>query len=86
MAYRIEYSSAAESFIRRLDREMQIRVLSRLEAIARAPRAVGAIKLSADDAYHARAVDYRAIYSVLEDTKTVLVAEIAYPREHRVGV
>ncbi len=86
MAYRIEYSEAAEQFIRRLDREMLLRVLPRMEAIARSPRAMGAIKLSAENAYHSRVVDYRAIYSVIEDTQTVLVADITYPREHRVGV
>jgi mRNA interferase RelE/StbE len=76
MPYGLEYTKAAERFIRKLDSATQRRVLAKLESLAVAPRGMGAVKLSGQDAYRVRVGDYRIIYAVFDDRMVVLVVDI----------
>ncbi|MGA2496187.1 MAG: type II toxin-antitoxin system RelE/ParE family toxin [Tepidisphaeraceae bacterium] len=60
---------------------MQFRILAKLEAVADAPRGIGAVKLSGHDDYRVRVGDYRIIYSALDDRMVVLVVEVGHRRE-----
>ena len=81
MTYRIEYAAAAARQIERLPRDVQSRVLGRIEALAHTPRPPGAIRLTGGDAYRIRVGDYRIIYAVADELLVVLIVKVGHRRE-----
>jgi mRNA interferase RelE/StbE len=82
LAYRVEFSRAADRQFRGLPRRVQARLKSRIDALAADPRPPGATRLSgADDLYRIRAGDYRVIYAVQDEVLLVLVVRVGHRRE-----
>ena len=79
MAYDVRLKSSAERALRRLPRQFQVRIGSRLDGLAGSPRPPGCEKLAgADDLYRVRVGDYRIVYQVLDDDLVVLVVTIGH--------
>ncbi len=57
------------------------RISARIEALASEPRPHGCEKLSDQDQYRVRQGDYRVVYSVDDETRTVLVVKIGHRRD-----
>lgn len=81
MEYAIEYLPAAVRALRKLPRNLQKRIVARIEALATNPRAHGTVKLAGQEAYRARVGDYRIIYAVADERLVVLIVDIGHRRE-----
>lgn len=81
MVYQIEYVNAAERVIRGLPKQLQSRILGRIETLSTNPRPHGSIKLQNQDAYRIRVGDYRIIYSIHDKQLLILVIDIGHRRE-----
>lgn len=81
MAYRLEYEPGVARSLKRLPRNIQERILRRLEALKENPRPPGSIKLSGENAYRIRVGDYRIIYAIYDDRLVVLVIDVGQRRE-----
>ena len=81
MAYRIEYLPAAQRSIEDLPRNVQKRLLTRIEALASNPRPPGCVKLTGEDSYRIRVGDYRVIYSIFDNRLVVLVIDVGHRRD-----
>jgi mRNA interferase RelE/StbE len=79
--YRIEYTRAAEREITKLPRDLQKRIVARIESLGENPRPAGAVKLSGHEAYRTRVGDYRIIYAIADEKLVVLVIEVGHRRE-----
>jgi len=81
-SYRIEFKRSAERDIRRIQADLIPRILEKVEALRDDPSPRQSLKLSGTEAtYRLRVGDYRVIYSVDTETKTIVVYYIRHRRE-----
>ncbi len=57
------------------------RVVRRISSLAQDPRPDGCAKLSGVEAYRVRQGDYRIVYVVDDETRTVLVVKVGHRRD-----
>jgi mRNA interferase RelE/StbE len=80
--YQVELKPSAARVIRKLDKDIQRRVIARAEALADEPRPSGAGKLEGmRDLYRIRVGDYRIIYQVADKVLLVLVVRAGHRRD-----
>ena len=81
-SYKIEFKRSAERDIRRVQAALIPRILEKVEALGDDPSPRQSLKLSGTEAtYRLRIGEYRVIYSVDSETKTVVVYYIRHRRE-----
>jgi mRNA interferase RelE/StbE len=77
--YTVEVAPAAGRQIRKLDREIQRRVLTCLEGLGADPRPPDSVKLHGpEDLYRVRVGDYRIIYEIFDRNLLVLVLKVGH--------
>jgi mRNA interferase RelE/StbE len=82
MAYTVIYQPAAEAALRKLSKEIQIRILRKTDQFAVDPFPAGREKLrSPVDLWRIRIGDYRVIYTVQRKELLVLALKIGHRRE-----
>ena len=82
MPYRIEFAPRAAKAFRRLPREAQVRIKTRIDGLASDPRPQGAIKMTGNEGFHRfRVGAYRVIYLIEDDILLVLVVKIGHRRD-----
>ena len=79
--YTVRLKASAERSLSKLPRELQARILSKLDDLAINPFLAGAAKLHGENAYRIRVGDYRIVYDVMRDKLIVLVIRIGHRRE-----
>jgi mRNA interferase RelE/StbE len=79
--YSVEFTTAAARQIRKLPRQIGMRVLDGISALEMDPRPHGAKKLVGEEAWRIRVGDYRVIYEIFDDSLTVTVVRAAHRRE-----
>lgn len=81
-AYRVEFKPSAAKAVRKLDSDVQRRIIARAEALADDPRPPGAEKLEGmRDLYRIRVGDYRVIYQIADKVLLVLVVRVGHRRD-----
>ena len=82
MIYAVYYAPSADRDLRKLSREVQLRVHPRIADLANDPRPPGAKKLKGTEAlWRIRVGDYRVVYEIREQILLVLVVRVAHRRE-----
>ena len=83
MAYTVEVATIAARQLRKLDRQIQARIYSRLKKLEDDPRPPGAIQLQGTSAtlHRIRVGAFRIIYVIEDDKLLVLVVRIAHRSE-----
>lgn len=80
--YRIEFTSLAWRDFFKLEQEVQNRLRSKIDALAREPRPSGIQKLEGRESrYRLRVGDYRVIYEIHDEVLLVLIVRIGHRRE-----
>lgn len=75
--YRIKIKPSAFKELKRLGPRIRARVKSSIEGLKDAPRPPGALKLTGkEDLYRIRVGDYRVLYGVEDEAKTVTVVAV----------
>jgi mRNA interferase RelE/StbE len=78
MAYRVDLASSAAKAIQKLPTVVAERVTAKIATLAGDPRVPGVQKLQgAEDLYRLRVGNYRVIFTIQEETATVLVVKVA---------
>ena len=80
MPYRIEWKPSAARAFRKLSREVQVRIGSRIDSLATNPRPDGVKKLD-ENAWRIRVGDYRIIYEIQDSVLMVMVVRVANRRD-----
>jgi mRNA interferase RelE/StbE len=57
------------------------RIVSRIQALSTDPRPPGCVKISGQERYRIRQGDYRMVYSVDDEQRTVLVVKIGHRKD-----
>jgi mRNA interferase RelE/StbE len=76
MTYTVILTPAAQRDVRKLDSEIQRRIIRKLSELAENPRMPGTLKLQGEDLYRARVGDYRILYAIDDDTVIVTVVRV----------
>ncbi len=80
-SYRLVIKKSAERELRAvLQRDLR-RIVNRIQGLAANPRPPGNEKLSEQERYRLRQGDYRIVYAVDDDQRTVEVVKIGHRRE-----
>ena len=80
--YRLSVARSARKELRAMDRAVAMRIIARLESLARIPRPSGCTKLEgAADLWRIRVGDYRIIYAIDDRAKTVDVTIVRHRRD-----
>ncbi len=79
MSFHIELTRSAAKDLDRLSENLFERIESALEKLSQNPRHPNALKLTNRMNYRVRVGDYRILYSIDDDSQTVIVTSI----EHR---
>jgi mRNA interferase RelE/StbE len=82
MAYAIEFVPSARRELRKLPREVQLKLNERIDSLSSDPRPRGSKKLKgSDELWRVRVSDYRIVYEVRDKILVVLVVRVAHRRE-----
>jgi mRNA interferase RelE/StbE len=82
MAFSVIYQGPAEAALRKLPREIQVRILRKVDQLAGSPFPPGTEKLrAATDLWRIRIGDYRVVYTVERKELLVLVLKVGHRRE-----
>jgi mRNA interferase RelE/StbE len=82
MAYSVIYQGPAEAALRKLPKEIQVRILRKVDQLAGSPFPPGTEKLrAATDLWRIRIGDYRVVYTVERKELLVLVLKVGHRRE-----
>lgn len=81
MGYIIEIVPRAEKEYLKLPGSIQSRIKQNILSLETNPRPIGSRKLRESSYYRIRTGDYRIVYSINDDAKTVKVLSIAHRKE-----
>jgi mRNA interferase RelE/StbE len=82
MNYEVQIAPGAKREIKKLPREVSLKITLAINELATNPRPMGVTKLRGeDDLYRIRVGDYRVIYQVHDDVLIVLVLAFGHRRE-----
>ena len=81
-SYRVEFRGSAERELHRIDQQMVPRIMEAIRGLAEEPKPSGTRKLAgSEQAYRIRVGDYRVVYTVDDDEKTVSIDRVRHRRE-----
>lgn len=81
-SYSLELKPSAEKDLRKLTREILLRVLERIEDLQRDPFPSQVIRLTGvEKLFRIRVGDYRIVYEVQTDTRRIVVHYVRHRRE-----
>lgn len=81
MAYQVIIKKPVEKELDLLSAKLRERIIQRLLALEENPRPQGVKKLQGEESYRLRIGDYRALYSIDDKNKEVLVYAVGHRRE-----
>jgi len=81
MRYSVRLKPSADRALSKLARDVQARILDKLEQLAANPFPAGVEKMQEEPGYRVRVGDYRIVYDVLHHELIVFVIRIGHRRE-----
>lgn len=82
MPHEVSFSHKAARQFAKLTRDVQKRLVPKIDALAEDPRPHGCEKLEGEtDAYRIRVRDYRVVYLVEDSSEQVTITRIAHRRD-----
>jgi mRNA interferase RelE/StbE len=80
-SYKVLIRRSAADELGRLPKKDLRRIVKRIQGLETEPRPLGCEKLSAQERYRIRQGDYRIVYSIVDDGRTVEIVKIGHRGE-----
>jgi mRNA interferase RelE/StbE len=80
-SYNLVTKKSAERELRAIPKQDLRRVVMRIQGLAHQPRPTGCEKLSGQERYRIRQGDYRIVYAVDDEQRTVEIVKIGHRRD-----
>ena len=81
-SYKLFFKAGAEKELRRIPKPYLVKIIQKIENLSRQPRPQGIQMLRGDDRYYRlRQGDYRIIYEIVDEEKTITIIKIGHRRE-----
>ena len=82
MPYKIEITPAARRTIKKLPKNIQRKIIGKIELLTNDPRPTGIVKLSAtENLYRVRTGDYRIIYQIQDSILLITITKVGHRRD-----
>ena len=79
--YKVEVTNSARKEIKKLDKQVTSKIISKLEELENNPFPIGHKKLKNQPGYRVRVQDYRIIYDVSTTIKIVKVYKVGHRKD-----
>ncbi len=79
--YERYFTSIAEKDLHKLDAKLGFRVLEKIKELSKNPRPQGSKKLKTTDYHRIRIGDYRVVYEINENEKSITVFKIRHRKD-----
>ncbi|MGC6426352.1 MAG: type II toxin-antitoxin system RelE family toxin [Akkermansiaceae bacterium] len=79
--YSLEIRKSVEKDLKRISRQDQIRILTKIVALVEDPRPPGCKKLSGQERYRLRQGNYRILYEIRDERLIVTVVKVGNRRD-----
>ena len=80
--YKVSVARSARKSLQAIDRQVSLRIITRLESLARNPRPPGCVKLEGgSQLWRIRIGAYRVVYEIDDKSRTVDVSVIRHRRD-----
>lgn len=81
-SYKIQWKNSAKKELKKLDKQIILRILQAIEKLATNPYSSGSKKLMGSESiYRIRVGDYRIIYNIQSSVLTIVIIKIGHRRE-----
>jgi mRNA interferase RelE/StbE len=81
-SYKIEWKQSAKKELKKLDKQIILRILQAIEDLANNPYSSGSKKLIGSDSIHRiRVGDYRIVYNIKSSVLTIEIIKVGHRRE-----
>jgi mRNA interferase RelE/StbE len=81
-SYKIEWKQSAKKELKKLDKQIILRILQAIEDLANNPYSSGSKKLiGSDSIYRIRVGDYRIVYNIKSSVLTIEIIKVGHRRE-----
>ena len=80
-AFKIFFKKSVENDFKGIPKKDLVKILERIEALAKDPRPPGCEKLSGQQKYRLRQGRYRILYSVQDDELTIWVVKVGHRKD-----
>lgn len=81
-SYKIQWKNSAKKELKKLDKQIILRILQAIEKLATNPYSSGSKKLMGSESiYRIRVGDYRIIYNIQSSVLTIEIIKIGHRRE-----
>ncbi len=80
-SFRIKYRASFEKEIRRVPRAHVARIAAHIDSLSLDPFPSGSKKLGGEDVYRIRVGDYRIVYSLDTDKKTIIIEMVKHRKD-----
>ena len=80
-AYKIFFKKSVEKDFKGIPKKDLVKILERIEVLAKDPRPPGCEKLSGQQKYRLRQGRYRILYSVHDDELTIWVVKVGHRKD-----
>ena len=80
-SYRVAFKSSAEKELRAIPKPDIRRIAEKISALAEEPRPRGCEKLSGQRRYRLRQGNWRIVYEISDESRSVLIFKIGHRRE-----
>ncbi|MGH7858525.1 MAG: type II toxin-antitoxin system RelE family toxin [Candidatus Binatia bacterium] len=81
VTYALSTLPRAEKALAKIQQDQRERIAKAIDALAKEPRPHGSTKLSGRDGYRIRVGQYRAVYEIDDEKKTVTILDVGHRRE-----
>ncbi len=79
--YSIFFKTSVEKDLRAIPKAQLVRILQRIETLKINPRPAGCEKLTGQERYRLRQGSYRIVYSIQDQTLTVLIVKVNHRKD-----
>ncbi len=80
-SYKVVIRSSAERELRGIPKQDLRRIIKRIQGLAENPTPAGSIKLEGEARYRLRQGDWRILYEIKTDLKTIEIVKVGHRRE-----
>lgn len=81
MTYEVKYAKSAQKELKKLPKQIQVRILKAIIGLAKNPRKGNVRPMIGSTAWRLRVGDYRVMYDIQDNEIVILILRIAHRKE-----
>ena len=79
--YKLQIKKSAEKELRKIPKRELIKIINKIQNLSEDPHPVGSIKISNQEKYRLRIVNYRVLYKVEDNILTIFIIKVGHRKD-----